>query len=255
MAGEGDQDEQISLDPPEGDDEQDVERQDLQAEEQETEPEGDEVDGEERQASDREQPEGRQQEGERPHRRDRRIETLTTQLAEEKRNREDLNRRLDAVLTNQHRPPQGETPEARAQRLALLTPEDRMTTEMHETRQAFHRDMAVMQFQTQDANDKSAFQAKATVDPLYKKWDSRVEAELAELRRQNMTAPRERIMYYLIGKNAVEGRGAVKFGQRREAQRRVERQTTRPTNSGSDVSAPRRERGNSLERRLENQPL
>ena len=62
-------------------------------------------------------------------------------------------------------------------------------------------------------------------------------------------------MYYLIGKAAVEKRQADGGRQRVEAQRRVQRQQTRPSNAGSDVSASRRDRGNSLERRLQDIPL
>jgi hypothetical protein len=195
-------------------------------------------------------------EPEQPSRRDRRIETLTTSLAEERRLREETNRRLDALLAGQqNRPPAGETPEARAQRLALLTPEERITAELHEARRDFSQQMQVVQFQSQDNSDRAAYEAKATVDPLYAKWRPKVETELAELRRQNMNVSRERLMYYLIGKNAVEGRQAVKGQQRAEGRRRVEQQRTRPANSGSDVAGSRRDRNASLERRLENQSL
>jgi hypothetical protein len=246
--------EDLELDPPEQGDE-DVEQQDQevvedQADEQPA--EQDEVDGEERQP-DRQAGDQQQQ----PSRRDRRIETLTTSLAEERRLREETNKRLDAILAGQQqsRAPQGETPEARANRLALLDPEARIREELNEAKQGFAREMQVVRFTTQDGNDRAAFQAKATVDPLYKKWEPRVEAELTELRRQGQNVDRERLMYYLIGKNAVEGRQAARPGQRAAAERRVSQQRTRPSNSGSDVQAQRRDRGNSLEKRLENQAL
>jgi hypothetical protein len=238
------------LDPVGEGEEQDVEQQDLEVEEQETEPEQDEVDASGSQ-------EDRQPDQQQPSRRDRRIETLTTSLAEERRAREDLNRRLDLVLAGaQNRPPQGETPEARAQRLALLTPEERITAELNDAKQGFAREMFQTRFQLADANDRTAYQAKAMVDPLYKKWEPKVEAELVELRKQGQNVDREKLFYYLVGKTTVEGRQAAKPGQRVEAQRRVNSQRIRPGNSGSDVSANRRSGGgNSLERRLENQSL
>lgn len=237
-----------ALDPTE---EQAETEQDLEGEEQETESEQEEVEAS-GQETDRQERDQQQQ----PSRRDRRIETLTTSLAEERRLREETNRRLDALLAGQqNRPPAGETPEARAQRLALLTPEERITEELRDAKQSFARDMQVVRFQSEDSSDRAAYEAKATVDPLYAKWRPKVDAELAELRRQGMNVSRERLMYYLIGKAAVEGRQAVKGSQRAEGRRRVEQQRTRPANSGSDVAGSRRDRSTSLERRLENQSL
>jgi hypothetical protein len=244
--------EDLELDPPvqDGDEPEDLQDQALVEDEaDEPSPQGDEVDGQDRQAAQR--PEQQQQ----PSRGESRHQRLANELREARQREADLNRRLDTLIAGQARPPQGETPEARAQRLALMTPEERITAELHDARQSFTREMQQMRFATQDGSDRAAFQAKATVDPLYKKWETRVEAELRTLREQNMNVERERLMYYLIGKAAVEGRQASKPGQRAEAQRRVARQQTRPSNSGSDVAAQRRDRGNSLERRLENQSL
>lgn len=203
-----------------------------------------------------EQPETRQPEQPPPSRRERRIEALTTSLAEERRQREELNRRLDAVLAGRQQASQPqESPEARAQRLALLTPEERITAELQDAKQSFALQMHQMQISNKDANDKAAFQAKATVDAYYKKWEPHVEAELAKLRNTGYNADRENVMFYLIGKAAVAGRKSPETRKQRvEAQRRVQRQQTRPSNSGSDVSAAR-SRGSSLERRLENVEL
>ena len=237
----------LELDPPtEGEETE----QELEGAEQETESEQEEV-----QASTQET-ERQEQTEQQPSRRDRRIETLTASLAEERRLREDTNRRLDVLLAGQqNRPPAGESPEARAQRLALLTPEERITAELQDAKQTFSREMQVVRFQSEDNGDRAAYEAKATVDPLYAKWRPKVEAELTDLRRQGMNVSRERLMYYLIGKNAVEGRQAVKGPQRAAAQTRVNAQRTRPSNSGSDVQGTRRDRTASLERRLENQSL
>lgn len=240
----------LELDPPVEQGDADVEKQDLEAEEQETEPEQDEVDASGEQ--DRSQDARQQQQ---PSRRDRRIETLTTALADERRQREDTNRRLDALLAGQTNRPQGETPEARANCLALLSPEERIREELQVATQSFAREQQNLRFQVMDGNDRAAFEAKATVDPLYTKWKPKVETELASLRQQGMNVDREKLMYYLIGKNAVESRNATKGQQRAEGARNVRRQQARPSNSGSDVQANRRDRTTSLERRLENQSL
>ena len=248
MAQDGDP-EDLEIEPAE---DADVEQQDLEVEEQETEPEQDEVDAAAADTQDRQQP-GEQRQ---PSRGEQRQQRLANELKEARQRETDLNRRLDLALTARTSPqPQGETPDARAQRLALLTPEERIREELQETRREFAAIAQRQQFTTLEAGDRAAFQAKATVDPLYKKWEPKVEAELTQLRGQGMNVERERLMYYLIGKAAVEARGANKGTQRAAGAQRVRQQTTRPGNSGSDVQAQRRERGNSLERRLENQSL
>jgi len=249
-------DEEIELDPPEGDESAAVDQQVVDEEADESVPEGDEVDGEDRQA-DQDIAARAPSEGQQPSRGESRQRALANELREARQREADLNRRLDTLIQGQARPqPQGETPDARAQRLALLTPEERITAELNEAKQGFAREMFQTRLQLADSSDRSAYQAKATVDPLYKKWEPKVEAELQELRKQNQNVDREKLLYYLIGKSAVEGRQAAKPGQRAEAQRRVNSQRTRPANSGSDVSANRRSGGgNSLERRLENQSL
>jgi hypothetical protein len=75
------------------------------------------------------------------------------------------------------------------------------------------------------------------------------------LRQQGQNVDREKLMYYLIGKNAVENGQAQVTQQRSEAKQRVQRQSVRPSNSGSDVQASRGNRSATLEKRLENQSL
>lgn len=249
---DGEPDVDIELDPPVEGEESDVEQQDLEAEEQDETPEGEQVD-----ASGEQDDRGQQGEQRQQTRGESRQQRLANELRGARQREADLNRRLDTLIAGQRQPVlQGETPEARAQRLALLTPEERIREDLNAATSDFRRELQITRFQQADGNDRAAFEAKATVDPLYAKWKPKVEAELATLRQQNMNVDREKLMYYLIGKNAVEGRNATKGQQRHEAQRRVQRQQTRPGNSGSDVSADRRgNRNNSLERRLENQSL
>lgn len=244
---DGDPEVDLDIEPPEEGD--DTEQQDLQVEEQDDEPEGEEVDASQQQDGDRQE-----QRAQQPSRGDRRFQTLSNDLRAERERTAELKGRLDQLLATQPRPQQGETPEARAQRRALLTAEERINEDLLEARQIHARDMQQLQFTITDGNDRAAYSAKATVDPLFKKWEPKVEAELATLRSQGMTAPREKIMYYLIGKAAVEGRQGTRETQRANGQRRIARQTTRPGNSGSDVAAQRRQ-GSSLERRLENEAL
>lgn len=190
-----------------------------------------------------------------PSRGERRFQALSGELAKERQAREEMARRLDAALAGQQRQQVQETPEARAQRHALMTPEERMREDLQAATAVTQREMLAMRFQMQDNSDKTAFEAKAAVDKRYTKWKPEVERELQALRNQGQNIEREKLMYYLIGKNAVENGQAVVAQQRTEARQRVQRQAVQPSNSGSDIQASRRERTSSLEKRLENQSL
>ncbi len=242
-----DPEDDLPLDPPEDGDDQEQE-QEITPEEQEPEPEGAEVDAQPEQRD-------RQDEQRQPSRGERRFQTLSRELSEQRQRNEELNRRLDSLIAGQPRPQQGESPEARAARQALLTPEERIREELQAAQQVHSRDMQTLQFSILDGNDRAAFEAKATVDPLFSKWKPKVEAELAALRSKGQSVEREKLMFYLIGKNAVETRKQSSGQQRHAAQGRVRQQSTRPSNSGSDTSGSRRDRNTSLERRLENQSI
>jgi hypothetical protein len=246
MAVDDEPEDDLPLDPPDEEVEQD---------EQETDPE--EAEGEPEEAEPEAAGEQDRQPGEQrqPSRRDSRIETLTNSVKEERQRRAELERRLDSLLAGQVKQPSlGESQEQRAQRLALLTPEERITETLRESEQRHAVEMRTLQFSIADGNDRAAFEAKATVDPLYAKWKSRVDEELGKLRQQGQNVDREKLMDYLIGKNARESRQKNGNQQRVAAGRRVAAQRTRPSNSGSDTSTTRT-RNTSLERRLENQSI
>lgn len=167
----------------------------------------------------------------------------------------DLERRMDAVLSQSRQPIQQtmETPEQREQRLSLLDPVERMQVEMREARVTHERQLQTMQFTLQDQGDKSTYDAKALVDPLYSKWAPKVESELAALRAKGQNVGREQLLKYLIGDAALAGRKS-NGKQRADAERRVARNRVAPSNARSDTRADRRPRNEAeaRERRLEN---
>lgn len=188
-----------------------------------------------------------------PSRRDSRIQTLIEASRQKDTEMADLRRRLDD-LSRQQIQPQGESPEQRAQRFALMTSEERMEARLVEAQTRHDQQMQSMQYQTWETSDRMGFQAKAAVDPLYAKWGPKVEAYRAEQAAKGQSpVERDIVMAYLIGKSALERRGS-KEGKRetQQAQRRVAAQRVRPANSGSDTSSQRRSGTVSLERRLEN---
>jgi hypothetical protein len=253
MAGENDDLDGLNLDPPPEDEEQ------LPGGETEEEPE---ENGEEQEPEDGDEPDQGEGEPPPPRRTERASRRITAQqetILTQRRELEDLRQRVDQMMRQQNLPPQGETPQQREQRFALLSPEERIREEMRESEHRHTAQLQMMQFNMMDTSDKAAFDAKAAVDPFYRKWGPRVEAELAKMRnhpdpRQRSTAPRENLLYYLVGRAAIEARsGGANRQQKRAASARVEAQRTRPGNARSDQPASRRQQGNSsLERRLEN---
>ena len=190
-----------------------------------------------------------------PSRRDARIQTLTEQIRERDQRLAETNRRIDDLIRQQGQlaRPQGETPEQRAARFALMTPQEQISETLRESEARHTAQMQQFQMQSLDVADRTAFQAKAAVDPLYAKWGPKVEGRLAELRAKGNNVEREVLLKFLIGEAALERRTG-KEGRREvaQAQRRVAAQRTRPQNSGSDTQNQRRQQGTSLERRLEN---
>ena len=199
--------------------------------------------------------EARQPERERPSgRADRRIAALQERLAE-------TDRRLNEALTRvqpQQYIQQGESPEQRAQRLALLTPTERMEVELRESEARHESRLQAVLYQSSDASDKAAFQSRAAVDPVYRKWAPRVEAELAKLRNdpdpsKRANPQREVLLAYMVGKAALDGRTSKEGKtQKQQAARRVAGAQAKPANARSDAPTNRRSQQTSLERRLEN---
>lgn len=189
----------------------------------------------------------------RPSRRDNRIHSLTERIRERDTELSDVRRRLDELTRTVQQPrQQGESPEQRAQRRALLTPQEQMQEDLREAQTGFSQQIQGMQMQQAEFADRTAFQAQCAVNPLYAKYAPKVEGKLAELRTQGSNVSREAILRWMIGDAAI-ARMSSKEGKREVAQAkdRVRRQTVRPPGGGSDTAATRR-REDSLERRLEN---
>ncbi len=193
------------------------------------------------------------EEPQRPSRRETRIQSLVESNRQKDTDLADVRRRLDELTRTVQQPrPAQESPEMRAQRRALMTPQEVMQEDLREAKDGFTQQITQMQWQNAETADRTAFQAKCASNPLYAKYAPKVEGKLAELRTRGINSEREVLLKYLIGEAALD-RMSSKEGKQevRQAQQRVRRATVRPSNSGSDEAATRR-REESLERRLEN---
>lgn len=195
-------------------------------------------------------------EPQRPSRRETRIQSLVESNRQKDTELADVRRRLDELTRTVQQPkPAVESPEVRAQRRALMTPQEVMQEELQEAKASFTQQLNQVQWQNAETADRTAFQAKCATNPLYARYAPKVEGKLAELRTKGTNAEREVLLKYLIGEAALE-RYSSKEGKQEvaQAQQRVRRQTVKPPSSGSDTAATRR-REESLERRLENQNI
>lgn len=245
-------------DPPDGDD-----RIEVDLDDDETvldpidEPEGDDdQDGDDdldAGAEGGEQPPERQ-----PSRGDRRITALT----ERTRLQAEENARLTRELDDLRRRPAAplapvETPAQRAERLSLLSPEERMEERLNEALTRNQHQTQQLTSQLMDQSDRASFESRATANPLFKKIAVDVERELGALRARGENLPRETIATYLIGQRVLAQQGKAKPG----AQQRQRRERAPPVNGRGDISGDRRERrtgGDSaadLERRFGDVPI
>lgn len=244
-----------NLDPNDQQQDQDDQQQDAGIDDQQQDQQDDDAGGPDDQGDDQQidaRSSQQQQDNQRaPSRRDRRIDTLVESSRQKDQQIADLTRRIDQFM-QQRSQPQGETPEQRNARLATLTPEERLTETLNYDRQQHRQEMQLLASQVTDGNDRAAFDARCTPGSIHAKWKNRVETELTTLRQQGMTAPRDKILAYLLGQAMLDRQGSGENRQqRRQAERRVQSQRTRSNANGSDVRADRG-RQTSLERRLEN---
>jgi hypothetical protein len=191
-----------------------------------------------------------------PSRSESRFRTLTEENKRKDQQLAETNRRIDALIAQQAPArTQGETPDQRAQRFSLMTPQEQIAETLRESEQRHNATLSAMQMQMLDTADRTAFHSKAASDPLYAKWAPRVEGKLAELRTKGTNVERDVLLKYMIGEAALERRSSKEGkAEVRQAARRVQAQRTRPTSSGSDTQAQRRT-GSTAERRLENMQI
>lgn len=116
--------------------------------------------------------------------------------------------------------------------------------------------MRMTQAQLAEQTDRLAFESKAVSDTTYRKYAERVEKERQAYAAKGQIVPREVILKYLIGEDALSQKGkSASERKKSEAASRVQNARGTPVRARSDVGGSGRQRIKSLEERLENQPL
>ena len=182
------------------------------------------------------------------------------ELRRANRERAEENARLTRQLDDLRRAPPVqhqavESPAQRAERFALMSPEERIREEVRESLERNDRNNQTLMHQLMEQSDRTDFEAHAVVNPLARKLGPEVERRLADLRTKGQNLPRKVVLTYLIGERVLAQ-------QTKKAPGRKAQETARPVRARGDGAAPgrdtRRSGGDSvaaMERRLENQQI
>lgn len=216
---------------------------------------GEDAEGDERVEGQRQDAHDEENEGQarrvaaRPNRAATRLQTLRNenrQLAEVQARQQ---REIEELRSARQSQTQTVDPAIEAQRLALMTPDERIEYRFQQSEERNARTQRALQMQIAEGNDRAAFMASIANDPVGKKFSDKVEQLFQEQLRRGNFVPREALLNHEIGAAARRRAQQAAPKQRQQAQRRVQQQTTRAGNGRGDVAANRRG-GQSIEDRL-----
>jgi hypothetical protein len=165
---------------------------------------------------------------------DKRIQKLANARKEEAARRlqlEQQNAALQSQLQQITQQSRSNTAAEREVYLASLSPEERRQAMLEDSLVAQQHNMRMLEFNIQDSADRSSYEAHASVNPVYKKLQGRVEAKLTELRsKQGIWAPRIEILKNVIGELVLANK--LKPVNKAQAKKNVIKQKTKPASGG-----------------------
>ncbi len=188
-------------------------------------------------------------------RRSRANETIRELRARAQENEERVRtfeRELMEMKAAQQARAQMEDPNREAERLALMTPEERYDYKLNNALNQIQRQQAVTNFQNADLADKARFDAKVTTDKVYAKYAERVEqARLKYMRDQNTVIPREELLKHIVGDDVLRNRGRAAAKQQRQGAANIQRQQAPLANGKGNAQGNRRGASDTPAKRLE----
>jgi hypothetical protein len=189
--------------------------------------------------------------GQQPSRRTVRVQKLEKERDDARKRELELQARLDSILSGQGRAESEAAQRAEQERIAKMDPIER---------EAYQKDKAIKDLQAQvrnlgfaqeDGLDKARFEAKAEMNPVYKKYAAEVEKTLLEMRAKGVNTTREALLTYKLGEAArkrLEAGASQGRTRAAAATSRVRSVQGRPANLRGDSGTGKR--GDSLEERL-----
>lgn len=180
----------------------------------------------------------------RPSRRENRVAALNRRLREAERRADEAERRAQPPAAQPQRPdPAALAAEEAAlfERWEQMAPREAERERKNYYERRFSGALNQVQGQLMDQMDRQGFQAAARNDPSMQRLAGKVEETIANLRAQgNYTINRDTVFTFLFGQEALQKRTTAASRQRRDGQRRIAQQTTRPGSARSDASRGRR---------------
>lgn len=191
-----------------------------------------------------------------------RAETRTAKLARERNElrtrNEQLTRDLEAA---QARPaasaPAQETQEQFNARLAQMDPIDRVAYLAQLQAQNTNNQIANLQFQLADGQDKIEFQNFCSQNTQAQKLSTEVDKRLKDYRKQGMNIPRMDVLKHILGEKALDSLGRSRGRTQRAAEGRIDAQRGRPASGRSDTgrSGDRGDSKSARDKRVENMKI
>lgn len=170
-----------------------------------------------------------------------RAANLDKELAVERARREMLERQMAPK----------EDPREEEERMAMLTPEERMSYSLTKAEKKFEHQVMLMRFESADKQDLADYKMKAAQDPRYGKYADKVEQRLQELRKTGQNVSRELLLRFEIGE-AVLNSKAKTAAQVTKAKENVDRQKAAPVAAkGDQKSGAKPSDRDALRKRLE----
>lgn len=195
-----------------------------------------------------EAPAAEEGEGEKPSRQTLRVQNALKERDTERAEKERYRLELEDLKRNAARPVQ-EDPAIEKAKVDAMDPVDRVAYLADKQIRGLQAQIQGLGFQTQDGTDRASYEAKASVNPLYQKYQPEVEKRLQSMRSNGVNSTREAILTYIIGEDAMKRAAQKPDPQRRSnAARRVEKANGKSANTRSDAAGSRSDK--SLEDRL-----
>jgi hypothetical protein len=194
-----------------------------------------------------------------PSRAERRIRTLTTQIEDERRQRQSLEQQLNQLRTA----PAAIDPRAAAaaeqaelERVQMMAPHEVAAYYARKSEEKISQTLLRAQLETRDLMDRQAFAVVQREEAIARRLGDRVETTLAQARQMGMNPTREAILNLLVGQEIRDKAKKQIETQRRRGQRQIAAQTTLPGGTRSNVPSERGRRDDNslaaIEKRLEN---
>src|SRR5262249_27732940 len=107
-----------------------------------------------------------------------------------------------------------------------------------------------LQWQMTEWKDENRYDAMSAVHPVYERYKDQVNQIHQQYAQQGQFIRRELILKNLLGEKALASASRDTGKARKQGQKKIEAQTTRPSSSKGDAASSRGRQGDTPEKRL-----